>query len=106
MPCSPQSHTAKALRDCQYWCDGDVLPLSDPNTHETTVCVCVWSPGSGGRFKDGEHGFTVGRFEAVRTAADGSSAAVGGGAYLTIWRKEGDEWKVILETAVPDTPAP
>ena len=39
-------------------------------------------------------------------AAAGSEPRVSAaGAYLTIWRREGDGWKVILDTGAPD-PAP
>ena len=46
----------------------------------------------------GDHGFTRGRYTLVRTSPDGGETVLGRGNYLSIWRRESDGWRVILDT--------
>jgi len=54
----------------------------------------VWEPTDGGAYPDGKIGFTTGKAKIL--AKD--EKVLFEGAYLTLWRKEADGWKVILDT--------
>lgn len=61
-----------------------------------------WRPTKSGMVVDGQLGYTVGRYESRRKAADGSEK-VGTGTYLSVWKKMPDgSWKVIFDTGVAD----
>ncbi len=62
----------------------------------------TWSPTDGGAFADARSGWTVGRYEIRRRAADGSETVAGTGRYITLWRRAGDRWLVTLDTGAPD----
>lgn len=64
-----------------------------------------WDPTDAGAFSGDDHGFTTGRFEVVRIAAEGETT-VGTGSYVTWWRRAPDgSWQVILDTGTSDPPA-
>lgn len=62
----------------------------------------AWEPARAGVFAGGRSGFTVGRYRLVR--GDGAETLTTGW-YLTWWRKDGAEWRVILDTGGADPPA-
>jgi hypothetical protein len=69
--------------------------FSDPDA------ALEWAPDQGGA--DGGRGWTSGRY-ASRTAA-----GLAAGRYLTVWVKMDGEWRVDVDTGVPDPerePAP
>lgn len=75
----------------------DAALFADPDVRLT------WEPTDAGVFEDRRHGFTRGRYKVLTTGPEGKEPRVtAGGAYLTIWRREGDGWKVILDTGSPD----
>jgi ketosteroid isomerase-like protein len=51
-----------------------------------------WTPTKAEASKDGTLGYTYGDYEAKR------GGKTSRGMYLTIWRKEGGRWKVIMDT--------
>jgi ketosteroid isomerase-like protein len=64
-----------------------------------------WEPTDGGLFDGGDHGFTVGRYDVIRSTADAPREVLSGGHYVTIWRREpSGAWKVILDTGSADPP--
>lgn len=54
----------------------------------------VWEPTDAGAFDDGRHGFTTGRSALLSAQGD----TLYRGVYITMWRREGDRWRVILDT--------
>jgi ketosteroid isomerase-like protein len=57
-----------------------------------------WAPVDAGAFADGKHGFTTGKGKAYRKTDGGAEELVAEVVYVTMWRKDGDKWKVILDT--------
>ncbi len=63
----------------------------------------TWGPIDAGAFLDGRSGWTVGRYEIRRRAADGAETVAGTGRYITLWRRaEGNRWLITLDTGAPD----
>jgi ketosteroid isomerase-like protein len=61
----------------------------------------TWEPLTAGVFRGGDHGFTRGRFEVINSASPSSAGTVTShGTYLTLWRREPQGWRVILDTGV------
>ena len=54
----------------------------------------VWEPTDGGAYPDGKLGFTTGKAKIL--AKD--DKVLFEGAYITLWRKDANGWKVILDT--------
>lgn len=73
----------------------DSAMFADPQIRLT------WSPTDAGLFRDGEHGFTRGRYRVIRQEEEGP-VVISQGAYLSIWRRENGAWKVILDTGTAD----
>jgi len=65
----------------------------------------VWEPTGGGVFDDGDHGFTVGRYDLVQSTEGSPAATLSRGSYVSIWRRDSaGGWKVILDTGSADPP--
>jgi ketosteroid isomerase-like protein len=62
----------------------------------------VWDPTDAGAFHDGNHGFTKGRYQVVKLEAGSPADTLSQGTYLTIWRRDEGEWRVIVDTGAPD----
>jgi ketosteroid isomerase-like protein len=75
-----------------------------PNISDTTT-ILNWEPTDAYVYRDGSTGSTTGRFWVVskRTADSGQQLATG--RYVTMWRREGGRWLVIMDTGYPDPPA-
>ena len=74
----------------------DSLMFTDP-----TVKL-VWHPTDAGAFRDDDHGFTMGRYQVVKLVGGSLQDTLSQGSYLSIWRREPNGWKVILDTGVSD----
>ena len=61
-----------------------------------------WDPTDAGVFGEGEVGFTRGRYELVKTTAEGAQERQSTGSYLTIWQRLEVGWRVVLDTGDPD----
>ncbi|MGH7586486.1 MAG: hypothetical protein ACREMH_09590 [Gemmatimonadales bacterium] len=55
-----------------------------------------WRPTESGAFSDPRYGWTRGRWEWVNPGGEASA----GGTYLTIWRREAEGWRVVVDTGV------
>jgi len=60
----------------------------------------IWDPTDAGLFKDGNHGFTTGRYQLIKTGSPPDTLSTGG--YVSIWRRDDGKWKVILDTGAAD----
>jgi ketosteroid isomerase-like protein len=65
-----------------------------------------WDPTASGLAAAGDAGFTVGPWRALADGPGGLAPA-GRGAYVTIWTRTGDGWRVLFDVGDPEpTPAP
>lgn len=55
-----------------------------------------WRPTESGAFADPRYGWTRGQWEWVNPAGEASAR----GTYLTIWRREAEGWRVVVDTGV------
>ncbi len=74
----------------------------DAATFADSTISLEWKPTDGGVYSDGRYGYTKGRYEVIKRAG-GTRTVMGRGTYLTVWRREADGWKVVLDTGVPDS---
>lgn len=71
------------------------------NFADSTSWRLTWVPAEGVLYADQRSGYTRGRYTVV-AKADGK--VLSSGEYLTVWRRDPDgEWRVILDTGVPDS---
>ncbi len=63
--------------------------------------MLTWEPIDAGMFDTGDHGYTRGRYRVMRVE-DGNREEISAGWYLSIWRREAEGWRVILDTGGPD----
>lgn len=71
-----------------------------------TTNVLDWEPTDAHVFRGGEIGSTTGRYWAVSRAGANSGKETGRGRYVTMWRREGGRWLVIMDTGYPDPSPP
>jgi ketosteroid isomerase-like protein len=55
-----------------------------------------WRPTESGAFSDPRYGWTRGQWEWVNSAGQATAR----GTYLTIWRREAEGWRVVVDTGV------
>lgn len=68
-----------------------------------TASSLAWRPAGAEVSRDGELGYTIGRWERVRRMKDSTRTLRG--SYVTIWRRQGDgTWKVVLDIGNADPP--
>ena len=72
-----------------------------PNFSDTTT-ILNWEPTDAHVFRGGDVGSTTGTYAVVsRTGADAGKVS-GRGHYVTMWRRDGGRWLVIMDTGYPD----
>ena len=64
----------------------------------------TWAPVDGFMYEDGVHGFTTGRFRLVQTQEGGEEIELSTGNYVTVWRRDPEGWRILLDTGAPDPP--
>lgn len=77
----------------------DAIRAADAPLLESGEAQLQWEPAHAYAFDDGVHGITTGTYR-VLSRADGSQLATG--RYLTFWRRQTGEWRVIFDTGVGD----
>jgi ketosteroid isomerase-like protein len=66
-----------------------------------------WDPTEAHVATSGDLGYTVGKWQFVGKAADGSDSTMSTGNYVTIWsREDGGSWKVAVDIGNEDEAAP
>lgn len=81
----------------------DEIRRMDGPLFEDPDLAFEWEPSEAGLFSGGTTAFTRGRYRLVDLGSEGTDGAVlARGTYLTVWRREPDGWKVILDTGAPD----
>ena len=71
-----------------------------------TTSVLNWEPTDAHVFRGGDIGSTTGRYWAVKRTGTGAGTETGRGRYVTMWRREGRRWLVIMDTGYPEPVAP
>src|SRR5689334_15819530 len=75
-----------------------------PNVSDTTYTL-NWEPTDAYVFSGGSIGSTTGRYWAVSRRPESVGKELARGRYVTMWRREGNRWLVIMDTGYPE-PAP
>jgi ketosteroid isomerase-like protein len=75
-----------------------------PNIADTTYTL-NWEPTDAYVFSGGTIGSTTGSYWAVSRKVETSGKELSRGRYVTMWRREGNRWLVIMDTGYPE-PAP
>ena len=76
-----------------------------PNISDTTT-VLNWEPTDANVFRGGDIGSTTGRYWIVNRAGPQAGNEGGHGRYVTMWRRDGGRWLVIMDTGYPDPAVP
>jgi ketosteroid isomerase-like protein len=71
-----------------------------------TTSVLNWEPTDAHIFRGGDIGSTTGRYWAVKRTGADAGKETGRGRYVTMWRREGQRWLVIMDTGYPDPATP
>ena len=77
----------------------DIAYISD------TTNVLNWEPTDAHVFRGGDTGSTTGRYWAVSRTGPDAGKETGRGRYVTMWRREGGRWLVIMDTGYPEPAA-
>lgn len=64
--------------------------------------MLTWQPVAAGISASGDFGYTTGPFQQYQHKKDEQPA--GGGSYISIWKKEKGEWKVVLDIGISHPP--
>ncbi|HMG11901.1 MAG TPA: DUF4440 domain-containing protein [Gemmatimonadaceae bacterium] len=72
-----------------------------PNISDTTT-VLNWEPTDANVFRGGDVGSTTGRYWVVARTGPQAGKEAGHGRYVTMWRRDGGRWLVIMDTGYPD----
>jgi ketosteroid isomerase-like protein len=75
-----------------------------PNISDTTYTL-NWEPTDAYVFNGGTIGSTTGSYSVVSRKAETMGKELSRGRYVTMWRREGNRWLVIMDTGYPDPPA-
>ncbi|HEV7837414.1 MAG TPA: nuclear transport factor 2 family protein [Gemmatimonadaceae bacterium] len=71
-----------------------------------TTTVLNWEPTDAHVFRGGDIGSTTGRYSAVSRAGPDAGKEKGHGRYVTMWRRDGGRWLVIMDTGYPEPATP
>jgi len=74
-----------------------------PNISDTTS-VLNWEPTDAYVFNGGSIGSTTGIYSVISRRAADAGKELGSGRYVTIWRRDGGRWLVIMDTGYPNPP--
>jgi ketosteroid isomerase-like protein len=78
----------------------DLPYISDTST------VLNWEPTDAHVFRGGEIGSTTGRYWTVSHIGADAGKETGHGRYVTMWRRDGGRWLVIMDTGYPEPASP
>ncbi|HXN75399.1 MAG TPA: hypothetical protein VN876_02115 [Gemmatimonadaceae bacterium] len=75
-----------------------------PNISDTTT-ILNWEPTDAYVFSGEAIGSTTGTYSVVSRRPADAGKELGGGRYVTMWRRDGSRWLVIMDTGYPNPPA-
>jgi ketosteroid isomerase-like protein len=67
-----------------------------------TTSVLNWEPTDAHVFRGGDIGSTTGRYWAVSRVGPDTGKEISHGRYVTMWRRNGARWLVIMDTGYPE----
>jgi ketosteroid isomerase-like protein len=67
-----------------------------------TATTLNWEPTDSHVFRRGEMGSTTGRYWVVSRKRGDAGKELSHGRYVTMWRRDGDRWLVIMDTGYPE----
>jgi ketosteroid isomerase-like protein len=74
-----------------------------PNISDTTS-ILNWEPTDAYVFNGGSTGSTTGTYSVISRRAADAGKELGSGRYVTMWRRDGGRWLVIMDTGYPNPP--
>ncbi len=83
----------------------EIRKYDSPYISDTTK-VLNWEPIDAHVFRGGDIGSTTGRYWAVSHAGTDAGKETGHGRYVTMWRRDGGRWLVIMDTGYPEPATP
>ena len=75
-----------------------------PNLSDTTYTL-NWEPTDAYVFSAGAIGSTTGKYSVVSRKSESMGQELSRGRYVTMWRREGNRWLVIMDTGYPEPAA-
>jgi ketosteroid isomerase-like protein len=75
-----------------------------PGISDTTT-ILNWEPTDAHVFRGGDTGSTTGRYWVVNRTGPDAGKEGGHGRYVTMWRRDGGRWLVIMDTGYPEPAA-
>jgi ketosteroid isomerase-like protein len=75
--------------------------FDSPGISDTTSTL-NWEPTDAHVFQNGELGSTTGRYWVVGRKSGEIGKETGHGRYVTMWRRDGGRWLVIMDTGYPE----
>jgi ketosteroid isomerase-like protein len=82
-----------------------VRDFDRPRISDTTSTL-NWEPTDAHVFRGGAVGSTTGRYWSVSHKTGDTGKELGHGRYVTIWRRDGNRWLVIMDTGYPEPETP
>jgi ketosteroid isomerase-like protein len=82
----------------------EIRKFDQPNISDTTS-ILNWEPTDAYVFNGGSIGSTTGKYSVVSRRAADTGKELGSGRYVTMWRRDGGRWLVIMDTGYPSPPA-
>ena len=82
-----------------------VRDFDSPGISDTTSTL-NWEPTDAYVFNGGAIGSTTGMYSIVSRKTGETGKELGHGRYVTIWRRDGDRWLVIMDTGYPEPATP
>ena len=82
----------------------DAVRSFDQPTISDTTYALNWEPTDAWVYSGGAIGSTTGRYWVVSRKPENVGQEIGRGRYVTMWRRDGNHWLVIMDTGYPDPP--
>jgi ketosteroid isomerase-like protein len=76
-----------------------------PNISDTTSTL-NWEPTDAYVYNGGAVGSTTGRYWVTSRRTGDAGKELGRGRYVTVWRRDGGRWLVIMDTGYPEPASP
>jgi ketosteroid isomerase-like protein/quercetin dioxygenase-like cupin family protein len=80
----------------------DAIRRFDMPTISDSTATLNWEPTDAYLFRDGNTGSTTGKYWVVSRRRGDRGKQLGHGRYVTMWRRDGGRWLVIMDTGYPE----
>ncbi len=79
----------------------EIRKFDQPSIADTTT-ILNWEPTDAAVYSGGDTGATTGKYSVVGRVGPNAGKETSHGRYVTMWRRDGDRWLVIMDTGYPD----